>query len=110
MGRLIIQYYQDLVAVQEIIWDVGPDLIIKISWYVVWWARFFASLFYMNAQCSGPKDAEVLCVEIDLHAHNCDTLVSHPMYQRSRFSNGSSVDKQIASDIAKKPLSASVWW
>lgn len=29
MGRPIIQYPQDLVAVQEIIWDVKPDLIIE---------------------------------------------------------------------------------
>ena len=29
MGSPIIQYPQDLVAVQEIIWDVKPDLIIE---------------------------------------------------------------------------------
>ena len=29
MGRPIIQYPQDLVALQEIIWEVKPDLIIE---------------------------------------------------------------------------------
>ncbi len=29
MGRPIIQYPQDLVAVQEIIWDVKPNLIME---------------------------------------------------------------------------------
>ena len=65
MGRPIIQYPQDLVAVQEIIWDVKPDLIIETGVAHGGSAVFFASLLELNAQCGGPKNAEVWCVEID---------------------------------------------
>ena len=59
MGRPIIQYPQDLVALQEIIWEVKPDLIIETGVAHGGSAVFFASLLELNAQCGGPKDAEV---------------------------------------------------
>ena len=102
MGRPIIQYPQDLVAVQEIIWDIKPDLIIETGVAHGGSAVFFASLLELNAQCGGPKDAEVWCVEIDLRTHNREALVAHPMYPRLRIFDGSSVDAKIASVIAEK--------
>ena len=102
MGRPIIQYPQDLVAVQEIIWDVKPDLIIETGVAHGGSAVFFASLLELNSQCGGPKDAEVWCVEIDLRAHNREALVAYPMYPRLRIFDGSSVDIKIASVIAEK--------
>ena len=102
MGRPIIQYPQDLVAVQEIIWDVKPDLIIETGVAHGGSAVFFASLLELNAQCGGPKNAEVWCVEIDLRTHNREALVAHPMYPRLKIFDGSSVDGKIASVIAEK--------
>jgi cephalosporin hydroxylase len=102
MGRPIIQYPQDLVAVQEIIWDVKPELIIETGVAHGGSAVFFASLLELNAQCGGPKDAEVWCVEIDLRSHNREAIVAHPMYPRLRIFDGSSVDEKIASVIAEK--------
>ena len=102
MGRPIIQYPQDLVAVQEIIWDVKPNLIIETGVAHGGSAVFFASLLELNALSGGPKDAEVWCVEIDLRTHNREALVAHPMYPRLRIFDGSSVDAKIAAVIAEK--------
>jgi cephalosporin hydroxylase len=102
MGRPIIQYPQDLIALQEIVWDVKPDLIIETGVAHGGSAVFFASLLDLNAQCGGPKDAEVWCVEIELRAHNREAVVAHPMYPRLRIFDGSSIDSKIASIIAKK--------
>ena len=102
MGRPIIQYPQDLVAVQEIIWDVKPDLIIETGVAHGGSAVFFASLLELNALSGGPKDAEVWCVEIDLRMHNREALAVHPMYPRLRIFDGSSVDEKIAAIIAEK--------
>ena len=102
MGRPIIQYPQDLVAVQEIIWNVKPDLIIETGVAHGGSAVFFASLLELNALSGGPKDAEVWCVEIDLRAHNREALVVHPMYPRLRIFDGSTVDAKIAAVIAEK--------
>ena len=108
MGRPIIQYPQDLVAVQEIIWDVKPDLIIETGVAHGGSAVFFASLLELNSQCGGPKDAEVWCVEIDLRAHNREALVAYPMYPRLRIFDGSSVDPKLPRLLLKKRRSVSV--
>jgi cephalosporin hydroxylase len=102
MGRPIIQYPQDIVAVQELIWHIKPDLIIETGVAHGGSAVFFASLLELNALSGGPKDAEVWCVEIDLRSHNREALVAHPMYPRLKIFDGSSVDEKIASVIAEK--------
>ena len=102
MGRPIIQYPQDIVAVQELIWDIKPDLIIETGVAHGGSAVFFASLLELNALSGGPKDAEVWCIEIDLRAHNREAILAHPMYSRLRIFDGSSVDAKIASVIAEK--------
>ena len=102
MGRPIIQYPQDIVAVQELIWDIKPDLIIETGVAHGGSAVFFASLLELNALSGGPKDAEVWCIEIDLRAHNREAILAHPMYPRLRIFDGSSVDAKIAAVIADK--------
>lgn len=102
MGRPIIQYPQDIIAVQELVWEIKPDLIIETGVAHGGSAVFFASLLELNALSGGPKDAEVWCVEIDLRSHNREALVAHPMYPRLKIFDGSSVDEKIASVIAEK--------
>ena len=104
MGRPIIQYPQDIVAVQELIWDVKPDLIIETGVAYGGTAVFFASLLELNALSGGPKDAEVWCIEIDLRAHNREAILAHPMYPRLRIFDGSSLDEKIALEVSQKAL------
>jgi len=105
MGRPIIQYPQDLVAIQEIIWQVKPNLVVETGVAYGGSAVFFASLLELNAHAGGPKDAEVWCVEIDLRSHNREALVAHPMYPRVKVFDGSSLDADIAATIARKASS-----
>ena len=102
MGRPIIQYPQDIIAVQELIWNIKPDLIIETGIAHGGSAVFFASLLELNALSGGPKDAEVWCVEINLRLHNRESLIAHSMYPRLKIFDGSSVDEEIASVIAEK--------
>ena len=104
MGRPIIQYPQDIVAVQELIWVIKPDLIIETGVAHGGSAVFFASLLELNALSGGPKDAEVWCIEIDLRAHNREAILAHPMYPRLRIFDGSSLDEKIAQEVSKKAL------
>lgn len=105
MGRPIIQYPQDLVAVQEKIWEVKPDLIIETGVAYGGSAVFFASLLELNAHCGGLRDAEVWCVEINLRSHNREALEVHPIYTRFRVFDRSSVDADIAATIGRKASS-----
>ena len=102
MGRPIIQYPQDIVAVQELIWEIKPDLIIETGVAHGGSAVFFASLLELNALSGGPKDAEVWCIEIDLRAHNREAVLIHPMYPRLRIFDGSSLDEKIAQEVSQK--------
>ena len=102
MGRPIIQYPQDIVAVQELIWDIKPDLIIETGVAHGGSAVFFSSLLELNALSGGPKDAEVWCIEIDLRAHNREAILAHPMYPRLRIFDGSSLDEKIAQEVSQK--------
>ena len=70
MGRPVIQYPQDILAVQEIIWSVKPDLIIETGIAHGGSLIFSASMLELNAISGGPQDAEVVGIDIDIRAHN----------------------------------------
>src|SRR3954454_21961403 len=77
MGRPIIQYPQDIVAMQELIWRVQPDLIIETGIAHGGSLIFNASMLELNAACGGPKDARVVGVDIDIRAHNRAAIKAH---------------------------------
>lgn len=70
LGRPIIQYPQDIVAMQELIWKVQPDLIVETGIAHGGSLIFSAAMLELNAACGGPADAGVLGIDIDIRAHN----------------------------------------
>lgn len=91
MGRPIIQYPQDVFAMQELIWEVQPDLVIETGIAHGGSLIFFASMLELNAACGGPDDARVIGVDIDIRAHNRVAIEAHPMFKRISMIQGSSV-------------------
>ncbi len=102
LGRPIIQYPQDIVAMQELIWRVQPDLIIETGIAHGGSLIFSASMLELNAACGGPKDAEVLGIDIDIRTHNRAAIESHPMYRRISMLQGSSVAPEIVAQVRAK--------
>jgi cephalosporin hydroxylase len=96
MGRPIIQYPQDLVALQEIIWAVQPELIFETGIAHGGSLIFSAAMLELNAACGGPKAAEVLGLDIDIRPHNREAIEKHPMSKRITMIEGSSVDSAVA--------------
>lgn len=88
MGRPIIQYPQDMVAMQEIIWDVKPDLIIETGIAHGGSIIFYASLLELIGH------GEVLGIDIDIRKHNRDAIEAHPMNKRIHMIEGSSVSPE----------------
>jgi cephalosporin hydroxylase len=99
LGRPIIQYPQDIVAMQELIWSVKPDLIIETGIAHGGSLIFSASILELNAACGGPKDARVLGVDIDIRAHNRAAIEVHPMAKRITMLQGSSIDAGIVEQV-----------
>ena len=102
MGRPIIQYPQDIVAMQELIWQVQPELIIETGIAHGGSLIFSAAMLELNAACGGPKDAQVLGVDIDIRAHNRKAIEEHPMARRITMIQGSSVAPEIIAKVHAK--------
>jgi|SRR5882724_6061256 len=102
LGRPIIQYPQDMVAMQELIYRVQPDLIIETGIAHGGSLIFSASMLELNAACGGPKDAEVLGVDIDIRAHNREAIEAHPMFKRISMIQGSSIASEIVAQVKAK--------
>lgn len=102
LGRPIIQYPQDIVAMQELIWSIQPDLIIETGIAHGGSLILSASLLELNAACGGSQDAEVLGVDIDIRAHNKEAIETHPMSKRISMIQGSSIAPDIIAQVKAK--------
>src|SRR5688572_26173001 len=94
LGRPIIQYPQDMIAAQEIIWQVQPDLIVETGIAHGGSLIFYASLLEL---IGGP--GRVLGLDIDIREHNRIEIEKHPMFKRISMIQGSSVDRAIADQV-----------
>ncbi|MEK1928749.1 MAG: cephalosporin hydroxylase family protein [Pararhizobium sp.] len=101
LGRPIIQYPQDIVAMQQLIWTVQPDLIIETGIAHGGSLIFSASMLELNAACGGNPDASVLGIDIDIRAHNRIAIEAHPLYRRISMIEGSSIDPAIITQVHK---------
>ncbi len=102
MGRPIIQYPQDMVAMQELIWTLQPDLIIETGIAHGGSLIFSASMLELNAACGGPQDAEVIGLDIDIRQHNREAIEAHPMFRRISMIEGSSVAPDVVARVRAK--------
>ena len=99
MGRPIIQYPQDIVAMQELIWLTQPDLIIETGIAHGGSLIFSASMLELNAACGGKKNARVLGVDIDIREHNRSAIEAHPLARRIDMIQGSSIAPEIVAQV-----------
>lgn len=101
LGRPIIQYPQDMIAMQEIIWEVKPDLIIETGIAHGGSLIFSASMLELVASCTG-SEGEVLGIDIDIRPHNRKAIEEHPMYKRISMIEGSSIAPEIVAQVIEK--------
>jgi cephalosporin hydroxylase len=109
LGRPIIQTPVDMVATQELIWNVKPDLIIETGiahgGSLIMSASMLALIDYCEAVEAGtvldPKatSRRVLGLDIDIRAHNKAAIEAHPMAHRIDMIQGSSVAPEVVSKV-----------
>ena len=110
-GRPIIQYPQDIVALQEIIWTVKPDLIIETGiahgGSLIFSASHLATLDFIEAAKKSKKydpkktKRKVIGIDIDIRKHNKKAIKKHPFYYMIDLIEGSSTDLNIVNKIKK---------
>lgn len=104
LGRPIIQYPQDLVAMQEIIWEVKPSLIIETGIAHGGSLVFNASMLVLLEISEEIKKGKVLGIDIDIREHNRIEIEKHPLSNKIKMIQGSSIDEEVIGqvyDIAK---------
>ena len=109
MGRPLIQFPQDMVAVQELVWKLQPDLIIETGiahgGSLVMSASLLAMLDYCDAVEYGkpldPKATKrrVLGIDIDIRPHNRAAIEAHPMAHRIDMIEGSSIALDVITKV-----------
>jgi cephalosporin hydroxylase len=109
MNRPIIQFPQDILAVQEIVWEVKPDLIIETGIAHGGSLIMNASLLAMIDYCEAIENREtidprmpkrrVLGIDIDIREHNRKAIESHPIANRIDMIQGSSIDTKVIDQV-----------
>ncbi|WP_431821034.1 cephalosporin hydroxylase family protein [Burkholderia sp. F1] len=109
LGRPIIQYPQDIQAMQEIIWATRPDVIIETGiahgGSLILSASMLALLDYCDAQTSktalvpGQSGRRVIGVDIDIRAHNREAIEAHPLSHLISMVQGSSIAPETVSQV-----------
>jgi cephalosporin hydroxylase len=108
-GRPIIQYPQDIVAMQELIWMIKPDLIIETGIAHGGSLIFSASMLSLLDMCEAiesgtvldPKKSnrKVLGLDIDIRQHNREAIEVHPMSSRIQMIQGSSIAPEVIEQV-----------
>lgn len=93
MGRPIIQYPQDIVIMQELIWEIQPDLIIETGIAHGGSLIFYASMLELIGK------GEILGIDIDIREHNKKEIIAHPMAKRIKMIQGSAIDPAVVSQV-----------
>lgn len=95
MGRPIIQYPSDLLAMQEIIWRVKPDLIIETGIAHGGSLIFYASMLALL----GEKERKVVGIDVDIRPHNRIAIEEHPMSPKITLIEGSSTSHHVVEQV-----------
>jgi len=109
MGRPAIQFPNDAWAMQELIWEVKPDLIIEAGiahgGSLICYASMLAMLDVSDAVESGgvmdpsKTKRKVLGLDIDIRAHNREAIEQHPMRPWIQMIQGSSIAPEVVAQV-----------
>jgi cephalosporin hydroxylase len=97
LGRPIIQVAQDVMAMQELIWSIRPELIVETGVAHGGSLIFHASMLELIG-----NTGRVLGIDIDIREHNRKALTEHPMFKRIDLLQGSSIDENVVSQVHER--------
>jgi|ETNmetMinimDraft_23_1059889.scaffolds.fasta_scaffold31464_3 cephalosporin hydroxylase len=102
MGRPIIQYPQDIMAMQELIWRIKPDLIIETGIAHGGSLIYYASLLELLETTNTVTGGRIVGIDIDIREHNREAIESHPMFKRIELIEGSSINDETICAVKSK--------
>lgn len=94
MGRPVIQLPEDMVRMQEVIFQLKPDVIIETG------VAHGGSLIFYSGLCKAMEKGRVIGVDIEIRPHNRDAIEQHPLSDRITLIEGSSIDSSTVDQVA----------
>ncbi len=94
LGRPIIQLPEDLLVIQEIIYELKPDVIVETG------VAHGGSLVFYASLCEMLGKGHVVGVDIEIRPHNRAAIEAHEMFGRITLIEGSSTDPDIVRQVA----------
>ena len=94
MGRPVIQFPQDLLAMQELIWRIRPEVIVETGIAHGGSVVFYASMLELLGGAG-----QVVAIDVDIRKHNRAAIEAHPMFKRIALVEGSSIDAATVAEV-----------
>jgi cephalosporin hydroxylase len=96
MGRPIIQFGGDMIMLQQLIWEVKPDIFIETGIAHGGSLIYTASLFELMG-----NDGQVIGIDVEIRSHNRIEIEAHSMYKRIKMIEGSSIAETTITELEK---------
>ena len=94
LGRPVIQYPSDIVAIQELLWKVRPDMVLETGI-----ARGGSLILSASILELLGGDRFVVGIDVDIRKHNRVEIEGHALAHRIQMIEGSSVDSRIVDQV-----------
>ncbi len=96
MGRPVIQLPEDMIRIQEVIFQVQPDVIIETG------VAHGGSLIFYSSLCRALGRGRVIGIDIEIRPHNRQAIEAHPLYDHIELVEGSSTDPGIVANVKSR--------
>lgn len=93
LGRPIIQFPQDMIAVQELVWKIKPDIIIETG------IAHGGSIIFSASMLQLIGKGKVIGIDVDIRKHNKIEIIKHPLYKRIKMVEGSSIEPKTIKKV-----------
>lgn len=93
MGRPVIQLPEDMIRMQEAIFQIKPDVIIETG------VAHGGSLIFYSSLCKAMEKGRVIGIDIEIRPHNRAAIEAHPLSDRITLIEGSSTAPEIVAQV-----------
>lgn len=93
MGRPVIQLPEDMIRMQEVIFQVKPDVIIETG------VAHGGSLIFYSSLCKAIEKGRIIGIDIEIRPHNRAAIEAHPLHDRITLIEGSSTAPEIVAQV-----------
>ena len=100
MGMPVFQYPQDLLLMQELVWDLRPDVVVETG------IARGGSLIYYASLLELIGHGRVVGIDVEIREHNRDAILGHPMASRITMVEGSSIDPHVLDRVRSEVAGA----